>query len=180
MKQSASIILLTVLMIVAAAISRVIIYPVSFSPLIAMSLFGGAVIKDRRLAFFLPLAAIFLSDVLFEVFKVAPGFYGWGQVINYGLLMLVTLIGFNLKQFNFLNIAAYTVASCLLFYVLSNTSVFFLSGGSYPRNIAGYTECMVAGLPFLRASLISASCYSLLFFSVYALSAKRMAVKQAA
>lgn len=167
-------------MILAAAVSRVIIYPVSFSPLIAMSLFGGAVIKNKKLVFLLPLAAIFLSDVLFEVFNIAPGFYGWGQVVNYGLLMLVTLIGFNLKHFNFLNIAAYTLASCVVFYVLSNTSVFLLSGGFYPRNLTGYMECMIAGLPFLKASLISTSCYSLLFFGVYALSARYFLVKQVA
>ena len=159
-------------MIIAAAVSRVLIYPVSFSPLIAMALFGGAVITDKKLAFLLPLAAIFLSDVLFEVFNIAPGFYGWGQVVNYGLLALVTLIGFNLKKLSVLNIAGYTIASCLIFYFLSNTSLFFLSPGYYPRNFAGYIECLVAGLPFLKASFISTGCYSILFFGAYFLAEK--------
>ncbi len=172
MKQFTSVLLIAVLMIFAAAVSRVLLYPVSFSPLIAMALFGGAVIKDKKLAFLLPLAAIFLSDVLFEVFKVAPGFYGWGQVVNYGLLMLVALMGTYMKKLNVITIAGYTVASCLIFYFLSNSSLFLISSGYYKKNFAGYMECMIAGLPFLKASLISTACYSLLFFGAYFLAEK--------
>ena len=172
MKQSTSILIIAVLMIFAAAVSRILLYPISFSPLIAMALFGGAVIKNKKLAFLLPLAAIFLSDVLFEVFKIAPGFYGWGQLVNYGLLMLVTFMGTYLKKLNFITVAGFTVASALIFYFLSNSSVFVMSSGYYAKNFAGYIECMIAGLPFLKASLISTASYSLLFFGAYFLATK--------
>ena len=172
MKQSTSVLIIAVIMIFAAAVSRVLLYPVSFSPLIAMALFGGAVINNKKLAFLLPLLAIFLSDVLFEVFNVAPGFYGLGQVVNYVLLMLVAFLGTYLKKLNLITISGYTIASCLIFYSLSNSSVFLMSGGYYPKNFSGYMECMIAGLPFLKANLISTASYSLLFFGAYFLATK--------
>ena len=65
-KQSTSTLIIAVLLIVIAALSRVILYPYNFSPIIGMAIFAGAVIKDKRLAFALPLFAMFLSDVIFE------------------------------------------------------------------------------------------------------------------
>ena len=183
MKQSKTIILLAVLMIIAAAVSRVLIYPVSFSPLIAMALFGGSVLRDKKLAFVLPLVAIFLSDVLFEVFKVAPGFYGSAQFINYGLLALVTVFGFYLKKISIISVGFFSVASCVVFYLLSNTANFMLSNPvyhTYPQTFGGYINNMIAGLPFLRDSLISTACYATVFFGVYALAEKYMFEKQLA
>ncbi|HQW83684.1 MAG TPA: hypothetical protein PK987_04455, partial [Ferruginibacter sp.] len=78
-KQTSFTLLIAALLIVVAALSRVFMYPHNFSPIIGMAVFAGAVIKDRRLAFAMPLLAMFLSDVLFEVFNIAPGFWGWGQ-----------------------------------------------------------------------------------------------------
>ncbi|MEJ7609873.1 MAG: DUF6580 family putative transport protein, partial [Ferruginibacter sp.] len=183
MKQSNTVILIAILMILAAAISRVLIYPVSFSPLIAMSLFGGAVIQDKKLAFIIPLAAIFLSDVLFDLFNIAPGFYGSAQAINYALLALVTGIGFFMKKINVVNVAFFSIISCLVFFLFSNTAYFLLSNpafGTYPQTFDGYIQSLIAGLPFLRASLISTGCFGVVFFGVYALSERYILVKEVA
>ncbi|MCV6605330.1 MAG: hypothetical protein OIF34_08485, partial [Porticoccaceae bacterium] len=53
-----------VLLIVLAALSRLLPHPPNFSPLIAMALFGGAVIADRKLALIMPLLALLLSDLI--------------------------------------------------------------------------------------------------------------------
>ena len=76
-KQDNSLMIIAILMILAAAISRLVLYPNNLSPIIGMSLFAGATIKDKKLAFAMPLLAMFLSDVMFEVFNVAQGFWGW-------------------------------------------------------------------------------------------------------
>lgn len=183
MKQPKAVILIAILMIVAAALSRVIIYPLSFSPLIAMSLFGGAVIKDKKLAFILPIAAIFLSDVLFWATKTAPGFYGSAQGVNYALLALVTVFGFYMRNIRFENVAIFSLISCVVFYLLSNTANFLLSNPiyhTYPQTFDGYVANMIAGLPFLKDSLISTGCYAALFFGIYALSNRYVGVKQVA
>jgi hypothetical protein len=69
-KQQLSSVLIAVILILLAAISRVVMYPHNFSPMIGMAIFGGAIIKDKRLAFALPLLSMLLSDVMFEVFCI--------------------------------------------------------------------------------------------------------------
>ena len=78
-------------------------YPNNFSPIIGMAIFSGAVIGDKRLAFVLPIVSMFLSDVMFEVFNIAPGFWGWGQLVGYGILAIITIFGFQLRKINVLN-----------------------------------------------------------------------------
>ena len=97
-------------MILAAALSRIAFYPLNFSPVIAMALFSGSVIKDKKLAFALPLLAMFISDILFEVTNIAVGFWGWGQLVGYGIFALITVFGFNLKKINPLNVAGFSIA----------------------------------------------------------------------
>jgi hypothetical protein len=169
-KQSTSTLLMAALLIIIAALSRVFLYPHNFSPIIGMAIFAGAVIKDRRLAFALPLLAMFLSDVLFEVFNIAPGFWGWGQLVGYGILALITLIAFSMKKINVLTIAGYSIGSSLLFFLLSNSAFFVFDNPIYhlyPQNFSGYIGSLVGGLPFLKTGLIADLVYSGVLFGTY-------------
>jgi hypothetical protein len=172
MKQRTTLVLIAVAMILAAAMSRIAFYPLNFSPVIAMALFAGAVIKDKKLAFILPLAAMFLSDVLFEITNIAPGFWGWGQLIGYGIFALITVLGFNLKKINVLNVAGFSVISSLIFFFLSNSSVWLLSSNYYAPNFTGFTECLAAGIPFLKNGIAADLVYSAVFFGGYVLLEK--------
>ena len=169
-KQSTSTLLMAALLIIIAALSRVFLYPHNFSPIIGMAIFAGAVIKDRRLAFALPLLAMFLSDVLFEVFNIAPGFWGWGQLVGYGILALITVIAFSMKKINVLTIAGYSVGSSLLFFLLSNSAFFVFDNPIYhlyPQNFSGYIGSLVGGLPFLRTGVVADLVYSGVLFGTY-------------
>ncbi|MFN8243059.1 MAG: DUF6580 family putative transport protein [Ferruginibacter sp.] len=169
-KQNLYSVLLAVLLILAAALSRVIMYPHNFSPMIGMAVFAGAVIKDRKLAFALPIFSMFLSDLIFEVFHIAPGFWGWGQLANYGIFALITIIAFTLKRISVVRVAGYAVFSSLLFFVLSNLSVFLLDNQVYhlyPNTFDGLIKCYAAGLPFLRISLAADLVYSGVLFGAY-------------
>ena len=169
-KQSTSTLLMAALLIIIAALSRVFLYPHNFSPIIGMAIFAGAVIKDRRLAFALPLLAMFLSDVLFEVFNIAPGFWGWGQLVGYGILALITVIAFSMKKINVLTIAGYSVGSSLLFFLLSNSAFFVFDNPIYhlyPQNFSGYIGSLVGGLPFLRTGVVADLVYSCVLFGTY-------------
>ena len=169
-KQSTSTLLMAALLIIIAALSRVFLYPHNFSPIIGMAIFAGAVIKDRRLAFALPLLAMFLSDILFEVFNIAPGFWGWGQLVGYGILALITVIAFSMKKINVLTIAGYSVGSSLLFFLLSNSAFFVFDNPIYhlyPQNFSGYIGSLVGGLPFLRTGVVADLVYSGVLFGTY-------------
>lgn len=169
-KQTTSTLLIAALLIIVAALSRVFMYPHNFSPIIGMAIFAGAVIKDRRLAFALPLLAMFLSDVLFEVFNIAPGFWGWGQLVGYGILALITLIAFSMKKISVLKIAGYSIGSSLLFFWLSNSAFFVFDNPVYhlyAQNFTGYIASLVAGIPFLKTSLVADLVYSGVLFGTY-------------
>ncbi len=167
MKQRTTLVLIAVILILAAALSRVALFPWNFSPVVAMALFSGAVIKDKRLAFLMPLLAMFLSDLIFEVSGLAQGFWGWGQLIGYGIFALITVFGFSMKKINIPRIAVFTLASTFIFFFLSNSSVWLFESVMYPRSFAGYAECIAAGVPFLKNNLVTDLAYSTLFFGSY-------------
>jgi hypothetical protein len=69
------IILLSAVLIFAAAISRIInaeTHWYNFGPMVAISLFSGAILKNKTYAYLLPLAAYFISDLYLQlVFTVS-------------------------------------------------------------------------------------------------------------
>src|SRR4026209_1138247 len=103
MKVSKQLLLSFGLLIIIASLYRIMPgRPFGFAPQIAMAIFGGAVIKDKKLAFLLPLLSMFISDALYELLyrngigKI-PGFYE-GQITNYILFSAMTVFGFFIKN----------------------------------------------------------------------------------
>ncbi len=160
-------ILIAVVLILVAAILKVATYPNSINPIVAIALFSGAIFQDKKLAFFMPLMAMLAADILLEVSNIAPGFYGMGQIANYLCLMAVTLLGFAMKKINIASVAGFSIASTLLFFVLSNSSVFAFSAGYYEMSFAGYIKCMAAGVPFMLRRLPIDLLFSAIFFGSY-------------
>ena len=103
MKIDKSLIAAFVLLVIIASLYRIIPgRPFGFAPQIAMALFSGSIVKDKKYAFLLPILSMLLSDVLYEVLfqlNVSPiaGFYE-GQAMNYILFAAVTVIGFAIRK----------------------------------------------------------------------------------
>src|SRR5437867_1888705 len=76
-------------MICAAAATRLLPHPWNFTPITAMALFGGARFADKRLAFLVPLAAMFLSDLMLGLHRHLP--------VVYGSFALIACLGFLLR-----------------------------------------------------------------------------------
>ena len=152
-------------MILVAAASRLIPHPPNFIPLAALALFGGASFASKRAAFFVPLAGLFLSDLVLGLYTITP--------VVYCSFALITCLGFWLRRRqNIWRIAGATVAGAALFFVLTNFGV-WLIGGLYRRAWAGLVDCFVAAIPFFRNTLISDLLYSALLFGGLALAEKR-------
>ena len=156
MKGNKSLLLSFGLLILAASLYRVWPgRPYGFAPQMAMALFGGAVIKDKRLAFLLPLLSMLLSDLLYQVLYVKgitqiQGFYS-GQWLNYLLIVGVTAFGFLLKKITALRVAAFSMAGSLIFFLTSNFAVWAGGGGlQRPKTFSGLMQCYYDGLAFLR------------------------------
>ena len=158
MKINKSILLSFILLVVVSALYRAWDgRPFGFAPQIAMAIFGGAVIKDKRWAILMPLLSIFLSDLLYEVLYVnglstIKGFYfGEGQVTNYLLILGLTVFGFLMRRINILNVIAFSISGSLLFFITSNFFT-WLGGGGYarPKTWEGLLQCYNDGLAFYR------------------------------
>src|SRR4051812_10471060 len=64
-------------------------FPYNFTPVEAIALFGGAYFADRRLALLVPLAAMFLADLVIGLHNLIP--------VIYGCIALTALVGGNLR-----------------------------------------------------------------------------------
>ena len=129
----------------------------------------------------MPLMAMFVSDLMLEVFNIAPGFYGYGQIGNYASLLLVTVLGFSMKQIAPLKVAGYSVASTILFFILSNTNCFFFDTfNTYGTGFQGWATCLAAGIPFVKNGLAVDLGFSVLLFGTYTLANKFYFEKAAA
>lgn len=143
-----------------------------FAPQIAMAVFGGAVIKDKKLAFVLPLLSMFISDVLFQVLYMnglAPygGFYE-GQITNYILLGGLTLVGFWVKGMNWSRIAVGTITAPVIYFLISNFLVWMNGGGlQRPKTFPGLMMCYSDAAPFFRSGLLNTIAFSGVFFGLY-------------
>lgn len=149
-------------------------------PVAALGLFSGSVLQNKRWAYAIPLAAMFLSDLGLALFTHIQGFYGISQVINYMALGIITFMGTRMQKRNVLNIAGYTLSGSLFFFLLSNFGTWL--GGYYAYTFAGLTECFTMALPFYKSematsffvnSVLGDLCFSGLAFGLFALLAEK-------
>ena len=156
--------LLALAIIVVAAALRIAPHPWNFTPVGAMALFSGAILKDRRLAFAFPLLALFAGDLF-------VGFYKLGlMLLVYASFLLSVFIGRFLQgRRTVLRISAGTLLGSAQFFVVTNFAVWAL-GSSYPRTFAGLTACYAAGVPFFWNTLAGDAFYAALFFGIFALA----------
>jgi hypothetical protein len=156
MKLNRSVLLAFGLLILAASLYRAWPdRPYGFAPQMAMALFAGAVIKDKRWAILLPVLSMLISDVLYHFlyvsgFSVIKGFYG-GQWINYLLIAGLTFFGFLMKKINAVRVTAFSLSGSILFFLASNFAVWIGGGGfGRPKTFDGMMMCYYDGLAFLR------------------------------
>ena len=176
-----------ILLIITGALYRIIPgRPMGFAPQIAMAIFGGAILRDKKLAFALPLFSMLVSDALYEALHRAgytemTGFYE-GQWINYLLLAGITFIGIGMRRINVTNIAVSSIAAPVLFFLASNFATWAGHGGyNLPMTGSGLFQAYVLGLPFFYGSLAATIGFSTVLFGAwYALKGTRMATPQRA
>jgi hypothetical protein len=187
MKIDKSIIGSFVLLLLMASLYRIMPgRPLGFAPQIAMALFSGSIVKDKKYAFLLPLFSMLVSDIIYEVLFVTKlstiqGFYD-GQWINYLLILSVTVIGFAVNKNKWMQILAGSISSVLFYFAASNFAV-WIGGGlglnnlPYPKTMEGLSACLAAGLPFLKGSFYATLLFSSIFFGSYYLINKSSAQK---
>jgi hypothetical protein len=131
--------------VLAAAASRLIPHPPNLTSIAAVAFFGGAYFSDRRLAFLVPLAALFLSDLIL-------GFYAHMEVVYLSFALIVCVGLWLQKRRSTIYIVGAALASSILFFLLTNFGVWALES-LYPKTMAGLLACYVAAIPFFQNTL---------------------------
>ena len=159
-----------VLLVLTAALYRALPGRVwGFAPHLAMAVFGGSVIADRRVAFAMPVLSLLLSDALYHLLYLnglsdIPGFYA-GQTGNYLLIGSLTLVGFFVRRDSAPQILAGSLTASMAYFLASNLLVWAGGGGlGRPRTLAGLLQCYADGLPFLQTSLAGTLFFSAVLF----------------
>lgn len=151
------------IMVVAAAL-RIAPHPWNFTPVGAMALFSGALVRDRRLAFGFPLLALFAGDLFVGFYKPSV------MLVVYSSFLLSVLIGRSLgNRRTFLRIVGSTLLGSLQFFLVTNFAVWWLLD-SYPKTAPGLAACYLTGLPFLWNTAVGDALYAALFFGAFALA----------
>ncbi len=169
MKSSKNIIWSFLLLVFIAALYRILPgRPFGFAPQWAMAVFAGAVIKDKRWAFIIPVLSMFVSDLLYQGLYLGgltnmPGFYE-GQWQNYLLFTLLVFVGLAIKKLNFFQIVTASVAAPTLYFLVSNFLVWASNGTTRgldrPKTFDGLLLCYSDGIPFYRMSILATLVFS--------------------
>ncbi|WP_128543591.1 DUF6580 family putative transport protein [Larkinella soli] len=129
-----------IIIVFLTALSRLLPHPFNFTPIAAIALFGAATFPRKWQGLVVPLAAMLVSDLLL-------GFHGTMAAV-YGSFVLTWTLGvLFLKKVTAGRVALVSLASSLLFFLITNYAVW---DGSrfYPQTFEGLMSCYTAGLAF--------------------------------
>ncbi len=135
------------------ALGRLIPHPPNFTPILAAAIVAPYIINNKWVSIAVPLTAMLIADLFI-------GFHPYILWV-YGAIALSTLFSFALKKFGrmYIQLGIMAVFSSLIFFVITNFAV-WLVWDSYPKTFDGLILCYLAGLPFLRNTLMSTILYT--------------------
>ncbi|MFM7773733.1 MAG: DUF6580 family putative transport protein [Candidatus Kapaibacterium sp.] len=164
----------TVLLIIAAAaLSRVFHVIPNMAPMTALAVFGAWSFRSTRLAYAVPMFAMLVGDVGLAVAKNDISYAVHDtQFAVYACLIVTTWISLKLRAEPSAGRRIVSIVTgSVLFYVVTNFAVWSFSG-MYPWSVAGLVECYVLAIPFFRTSLVSDLAYGAIMFGAYELSSR--------
>ncbi len=132
-------------LILLAGLSRLIPHPYNFTAIGAMALFGGAVIKPRSLAFLIPMAAMFLTDLLIGFHANMTAVY-----LSFALMAIIGMTVVSKRSVG--RIITGSLLSSLLFFLITNLAVWFVNP-AYPQDLNGLMMSYAMALPFYESSI---------------------------
>jgi len=146
----------------------------NFSPLAAIALCGG-IYFPRRLAFVVPLAALFVSDLVLNA-HYGVALVSTEMLSRYVALALITALGCALgNRAHLFTVLSASLCGSVGFYIATNTAS-WLGSAAYAKTFAGWAQALTTGLPgypptwvFFRNTLAGDLVFTALFFACMAL-----------
>lgn len=174
--------ILFISLILGAMMTRLIPHAPNYTAVGAVALFGGFAFRSRALAFLVPMAAMFLSDLLLNntlYSHLSQGFV-WltsGFAFIYGGILISVVLGrYATRGFRLLPLLGAGAASILVFFLLTNFGSWLLLP-QYTKDFTGLMLAYSMGLPFLLNQLLGTALYgTLLFGTAYLVKSPRAAL----
>ena len=165
--------------IIAAALMRLLPHWPNFTPVAAMALFAGTYFERKSFAFAIPIAALFISDLVIGFHALMPAVY---------LSFVITVvIGATIrKHVSAKNIVFAAFAASVIFFLVTNFAAWLAYPVFYPQTAFGLAECYIAGLAFFNDGsqgisffvndLMGTLFFSAVFYGAYYLAKMRFPV----
>ncbi len=141
-----------------AALARLLPHAYNFTPLGAIALFGAAYFKNKKWALIIPIAALWMSDLILNNVMYAAYYDGFawftgGFFYIYGAFAMIVILGYYLlKKVTLPRVIGGAFGASVIFYVVSNFGV-WLSSPMYPLTVEGLIACYTAAIPFFHNTL---------------------------
>lgn len=153
--------------------------PLNFSAAYALAFCAG-VYLPARMAWWLPLSVLLLTDVLLNVFYYAESSVSIYQLLQYVGYAVIILLGRQYRaRSSWLALLGGGVLGALLFYLITNTAA-WLQNPEYSKTLLGWIQALTTGLPgypptwtFFRNTLLSGGLFTGLFVGAMKLTAAR-------
>ncbi len=161
---------LMAVLILFAALTRILPHYPNFTAVGAMALFGAAHLKHKWQAFLIPLGAMYLSDLFINNIIYAEFYNGFVWKISpfvYLAFLLILGIGYLLRdRVNVKNVIAASLSSSVIFFLLTN-AVSWQVDPIYTKDFAGLMTAY-AGIPYFWSTLAGDLFYCGVLFGGYA------------
>jgi hypothetical protein len=138
------------------SLSRFLPHPPNFTPILSAGILTGAFLPRKIHMAFLPLAAMFVTDLVLGLHDTLAFVYG-GVFASY----LVGSYFLEQKKTHLAFVGA-SFASSFVFFVISNFGVWAVGSLDYPKTIRGLMACYTAGIPFFGNTLTSTTLFAVL------------------
>lgn len=161
---------IALLLVLVAAATRLIPHPYNFTACGALALFAGSAFSDKRLAYLIPLSALFLSDLLLGLHPTLMPVYAC-FAFSVWLGTRFTPVS------SWLKIGGASLVGSIVFFLVTNHPIWY--SGSYSLDLSGVLTSYTAGLPFFRNQVLGDLFYSLALFGAlrYLISRKPVAAR---
>jgi hypothetical protein len=171
--------LVLAVLILLAALSRLLPHPPNFSPVEAIALFGGACFASRAWAFAVPMLALLASDLVMAA-VIGDSYAGYLGSMSfwsvYACIALTTLMGLRLRgKAGGARLLGYSLAGSVLFFLVTNLAA-WIASPLYPQTAAGLASAYVAGIPFFQWTVLGTLAYVAILFGGFALLRRRLPV----
>lgn len=161
----------------------------SYTAVGAICLFAGAYFNRSWWAYALPLAMLFVSDLIING-VIYGGEYGMiydGWYFTYAVMAGIIFIGsFLYRKVNIKNVVVSSAAATLVFWLVLDFTVWaggglnIVTGLPLSRDFAGLIQCYAQGLPFAKNFFLGTTIYSTFLFGAYEFSKSKFVSLQTA